>query len=256
MAYQRVQASDGLAAQYKPDQVHEAKVALDKAEQSFVDSPTDPKTKDLAYVAVRKAEIAEANGANDQAIAMKEQAEKDAKLATKGQLAATGKMLTATGQRLASAQEQLEAEKVARADAEKRAKDSIERLSTLGGVKQESRGVVITLPGSILFASGKSTFLPTGQEKLAQVAEALKDQGSRRFVVEGHTDSQGAPNSNQVLSERRAQAVMSFLLARGFPAEQIRAQGFGMTHPIADNKTAEGRATNRRIEIVVQPEGK
>jgi outer membrane protein OmpA-like peptidoglycan-associated protein len=253
-AYQRAQAQGGVAAQFKPDQVHEAKVALDKAELSFMDSPSDQKTRDLAYVAQRKAELAEANAVNEQALAIKEQAEVDAKQATKGQLAATGKMLTATGQQLASAQEQLAAEKIAHAEADKRAKDAIDRLAmSVGTVKQETRGVVITLPGGVLFASSKDALLPTAQEKLGQVAEALKNQGEHKIVVEGHTDSQGSESSNQALSERRAQAVVSYLVSRGVAAEQIRAQGFGLSRPIADNKTQEGRANNRRVEIVIQP---
>ena len=253
-AYQRAQAQGGVAAQFKPDQVHEAKVALDKAEQSFLDAPSDQKTRDLAYVAQRKAELAEANAISQQALSVKEQAEKDARQSTKGQLAATGKMLTATGQQLASTQEQLAAEKTAHAEADKRAKDAVDRLAmSVGAVKQEPRGVVITLPGGVLFASGKDALLPTAQDKLGQVAEALKNQGEHKIVVEGHTDSQGSESSNQALSERRAQAVVSYLVSRGVSAEQIRAQGLGMSRPIADNKTPEGRANNRRVEIVIQP---
>ena len=128
-AYQHAQS--GPAAQYKPDQVHEAKVALDKAEQSFVDDPADQKTKDLAYVAQRKSELAEANAANAQAQSVKGQAENDTKQTTKGQLAQTrgqlamaGQQLGAAGQALAGSQQQLEAEKKAHADADKRAKEA------------------------------------------------------------------------------------------------------------------------------------
>lgn len=75
----------------------------------------------------------------------------------------------------------------------------------------------------------------------------------KKIVVEGHTDSQGSDSSNQALSERRAQAVVSFLVSRGVSAEQIRAQGLGESRPIADNNSPEGRANNRRVEIVIQP---
>ena len=71
-AYLRAQAPDGAAARFKPDQVHEAKVALDKAEASFRDDPKDQKTRDLAYIAQRKAELAEASGANEVARAQVE----------------------------------------------------------------------------------------------------------------------------------------------------------------------------------------
>jgi outer membrane protein OmpA-like peptidoglycan-associated protein len=258
-AYQR--AETGPAARFKPDQVHEAKVALDIAEHSFSSDPGEQKTKDLAYVADRKARLAEANAANEQALSQKGQADKDVKTATVGQLvqarnqlALTGQALNQTGQALAGTQQQLEAEKKAHADADKRAKEAMDRLAlSIGAVKEEPRGMVITLSGSVLFASNKDALLPAAQARLTQVAEALKTQEDHKIVVEGHTDSQGSDASNQTLSERRAQAVVSFLTSQGVPADQIRAQGLGMSRPIADNKSAEGRANNRRVEIVVQP---
>lgn len=253
-AYQRAQEPGGVAAQFKPDQVHEAKVALDKAEQSFSDDPKDQRTRDLAYVAHRKAQLAEASASSAQALSVKQQAEQDTKQATKGQLAATGQMLASAGQRLASTQEQLETEKKAHADAEARARDAMMRLAAAGSkVTEEPRGVVITMPGGVLFASAKDTLLPTAQNRLGQVAEALKNQGDHKILVEGHTDSQGSDASNQLLSERRAQAVAAFLVSRGIPASQIRGEGLGESRPVADNATPEGRANNRRVEIVIQP---
>ena len=76
------------------------------------------------------------------------------------------------------------------------------------------------------------------------------------MVVEGHTDSQGTAASNQELSEKRAQAVRDYLVSRGIAADRIKSQGFGPTRPIGENSSAEGRANNRRVEIVVQPSKK
>lgn len=259
-AYQR--AATGSASQLKPDEVHDAKLALDSAERSFMDEPGDQKTKDLAYIAHRKAQLAEANAANAHAIAQKEKADQAARAATAGQLADTRSELAVADQRLATAgqalagsQQQLEAEKKARLEAEQRAKDAMNRLAaaSVGAVKEEPRGMVITLSGSVLFASNKDTLLPAAQDRLGQVAEALKTQEDHKILVEGHTDSQGSEGSNQSLSERRAQAVVSFLTSRGVPAEQIRGVGLGQSRPIADNKSVEGRANNRRVEIIVQP---
>jgi outer membrane protein OmpA-like peptidoglycan-associated protein len=73
----------------------------------------------------------------------------------------------------------------------------------------------------------------------------------RRLTVEGHTDSQGSSNSNQSLSQRRADAVRSYLISRGYPGDLIQAQGIGEDRPVADNNSAEGRANNRRVEIIV-----
>jgi outer membrane protein OmpA-like peptidoglycan-associated protein len=249
-----LKAQSGPASQYKPDQVHEAKVALDKAEASYVDDPGDQKTKDLAYVAHRKAELAEANAASAQAQGVKGQADNDVKLTTKGQLVEARGQLANAGAQLAGREQQLEVEKKAHADADKRAKDALDRLAaSIGAVKQEPRGMVITLSGSVLFASNKDALLPAAQERLGQVAEALKTQDDHKIVVEGHTDSQGSAASNQGLSDRRAQAVVSYLVSRGVPADQIRAEGLGPSRPVADNTSAEGRANNRRVEIIVKP---
>jgi outer membrane protein OmpA-like peptidoglycan-associated protein len=251
-AYLRAQS--GPASQFKPDQVHEAKVALDKAEQSYLDDPGDQKTKDLAYVAHRKAELAEANAANAQAQSIKGQADNDTKQTTKGQLAEARGQLASAGAQLAGREQQLEVEKKAHADADKRAKEAMDRLAaSIGAVKQESRGMVITLSGSVLFASNKDALLPAAQERLGQVADALKTQSDHKIIVEGHTDSQGSAASNQGLSDRRAQSVVSFLVSRGVPADQIRAEGLGPTRPIADKASVEGRANNRRVEIIVKP---
>jgi outer membrane protein OmpA-like peptidoglycan-associated protein len=121
-------------------------------------------------------------------------------------------------------------------------------------VKKESRGTVITLSGNVLFASGKSMLLPGAQTSLNQVADALKDQNDAKILVEGHTDSKGSEASNMELSRARAEAVASYLASRGVPKEQITSQGYGPSRPVADNNTPEGRANNRRVEIVVQPQ--
>ena len=70
-------------------------------------------------------------------------------------------------------------------------------------------------------------------------------------IIEGHTDSTGSADFNLELSQRRASAVMGFLAGQGVPPEKLKAVGFGMQQPVADNATAEGRARNRRVEIVI-----
>ena len=112
--------------------------------------------------------------------------------------------------------------------------------------------MVITLSGSVLFSSAKWDLLPAAQMKLNDVANALtKEDPHSKIVVEGHTDSQGAAAYNQELSQHRAQAVRDYLVTRGIASDRITAQGFGPTRSIADNASPEGRANNRRVEIVV-----
>jgi len=74
------------------------------------------------------------------------------------------------------------------------------------------------------------------------------------MVVEGHTDSQGSDRTNQPLSINRATAVRDYLVSRGVASERITAVGMGSSRPITDNKTAENRANNRRVEIIIQRE--
>jgi outer membrane protein OmpA-like peptidoglycan-associated protein len=87
---------------------------------------------------------------------------------------------------------------------------------------------------------------------LGQVADALIAQPTETKIrIEGHTDDRGADASNQALSQARADAVRGFLIERGMPSDRVEAVGKGESAPIAGNDTSEGRATNRRVEVVV-----
>jgi outer membrane protein OmpA-like peptidoglycan-associated protein len=249
-------ASKGPAAQLAPAQLDTAKQSLAKAEQSFADNGDKPITKDVAYVAERRAELAAAEGAREKAARTRSQMDKDFKNSEIDAVAATK-------DRAAKAQADLEKERQARAEAEKNLADANKKLGAamaslaeIAKVKEESRGVVITLSGSVLFATGKSELLPIAQQKLGEVAKALNDQGYQSLLVEGHTDSQGSADKNMVLSQQRAESVRMYLISQNIPADKIRAQGIGSSRPVADNGTAEGRANNRRVEIVVTPLGK
>ena len=125
-------------------------------------------------------------------------------------------------------------------------------LARLAAVKEDERGLVITLSGSVLFRSGESTLLPAAQTRLDQVAAALLSSPGRTLVVEGHTDSLGTDEDNQLLSQRRADAVRTYLIGRGYGAERIVARGLGESQPVAGNDTSEGRSNNRRVEIIIQ----
>jgi outer membrane protein OmpA-like peptidoglycan-associated protein len=73
----------------------------------------------------------------------------------------------------------------------------------------------------------------------------------RKLTVEGHTDSRGTSGYNQGLSQLRADAVRSYIISRGYPGDMIQAHGIGEDRPVADNANTEGRANNRRVEIIV-----
>lgn len=248
-AYQH--ATTGQAALLVPAELHKAQEALAIAEKSFLDEPQSFRTRDLAYVADRKAKMAEALAAIAAGNATTAKANKDYQ-ATQTEIVKNTKEDLAASERSGVLKaEQLAAEQQVRIDAEKRAADAQAELARLAAVKEEARGLVITLSGSVLFASSKSELLPAAQSRLNQVAEALMATKERKLTVEGHTDSQGSSSYNQVLSQQRADAVRSYIISRGYPAELIQAQGIGKDRPVADNGNPEGRANNRRVEIIV-----
>ncbi len=234
-AYER--ASTGQAALVVPADVHKAQTALALAEKSFLDDPKSFQTKDLAYIADRKAKLAEALAVTSIENAAAEKAAKD---------------LAATQAEIAKkAQADLAIEQKARLEADKRTADAQADLVKLAAVKEEARGLVITLSGSVLFASNKSALLPAAQTRLNQVVDALLATKERSLIVEGHTDSQGSSSTNQTLSQQRAEVVRAYIISRGYPSDLISAQGIGEDRPVADNSNTEGRANNRRVEIVV-----
>ena len=104
----------------------------------------------------------------------------------------------------------------------------------------------------IQFDTGKAAILPASEPVLQEVEKLLESRTDLKIRIEGHTDNVGQRPANQALSQRRAQAVMGWLIANGIDAARLSAQGFADTKPVADNGTEEGRAKNRRVELVKQ----
>jgi outer membrane protein OmpA-like peptidoglycan-associated protein len=102
------------------------------------------------------------------------------------------------------------------------------------------------------FETAKSDIRPVDQPQLEQVRSLLAKDPALRLRVEGHTDNVGRPQANQTLSAERARSVVAALVASGVSADRLTPAGFGDSHPVASNATAEGRASNRRVELVKQ----
>ena len=102
----------------------------------------------------------------------------------------------------------------------------------------------------INFDTGKSTVKSESKPIIIQIVEMLKSNPELKINVEGHTDNVGSQKSNKTLSEARAKAVTAEIVAQGIEAERLTAFGHGQDKPIADNNTGEGRAKNRRVELV------
>ncbi len=110
----------------------------------------------------------------------------------------------------------------------------------------------ITFGAGALFDIGSSTLKAGGKAELDTLAARLKGANLEGIAVTGHTDNTGAAASNQTLSERRAQAVKDYLVSQGVDGGKIGVSGRGASSPVADNRTAAGRAQNRRVEIEVR----
>jgi len=102
----------------------------------------------------------------------------------------------------------------------------------------------------INFDTGKSDLKADGQATVREIATMLQSASSLRIGIEGHTDNVGQAATNKTLSERRAQSVMAAIVAAGIDAKRLTAAGFGQEKPVADNRGEEGRAKNRRVELV------
>ncbi len=239
-------------AQLVPDSVLTAKQALDKAEAVHEKDPQSDEERSYSYVAQRRAELALALGENARA---KQQSDTSSarymelndklRSSAQAQLGAERTQVNQLGSTLA-------AETDARKAAEGRAARAMESLAKIAAVKEEARGMVITLSGQVLFVTGKSELLPAARDQLDQVAAALKDQGDLKpIVVEGYTDSVGSDTTNDKLSKDRAESVRQYLVSKGVPSDKITSVGKGKANPVASNDTPDGRANNRRVEIVV-----
>jgi outer membrane protein OmpA-like peptidoglycan-associated protein len=270
-------ASQGPAEQLVPAELHKAHEALVLAEQSFLKDPDSQKTKDLAYVAQRKSEQAGALGAMAADKASKDKANADFRK-KQTEIVKQGKQdLSDSEQRTAAAQAEIDKQAAVKevkdksdaefqkqqaeivkqgrqdlSDSEQRTAAAVAELAAIAAVKEEERGLVVTLSGGVLFRSAESTLLSSAKVKLDQVANALLAVRARNLIVEGHTDSQGSASYNQGLSQRRADAVRDYLVQRGYPTDRIQARGKGKGSPIADNASPEGRANNRRVEIIIE----
>ncbi len=310
VAYER--ASAGPAARLSPDELHKAQLALTQAEEAFKDDSDSYRTRDLAYVAQRKAEMAEAHASiaaqrssatasnsdfqtaqgeilqertlelrdvrsaltsseqAGQATADQLAAEQSARLATETRLTEQRALMQEKSRDLNQARtalavsevvgqattDQLTAEQSARLAAEKTTAETQAELAMLIATKDDQRGDYFTLSGGLIFRSNEATLMPGAETQLDRLVEALAATPDRNIVVEGYTDSQGSAEHNLDLSQRRADAVRSYLVHNGFPADQVLAEGIGEGRPIADNATSEGRANNRRVEIVLSSAAK
>ena len=117
-------------------------------------------------------------------------------------------------------------------------------------LRQTESGVVVTL-GDVLFASGQVQLVDGGLASLEEVVDLLQTEPDKKIRVEGHTDSRGDAEANLQLSDQRATAVMEALISLGVAADRVTALGMGEDFPIASNDDEDGRAQNRRVDVIL-----
>jgi outer membrane protein OmpA-like peptidoglycan-associated protein len=120
-------------------------------------------------------------------------------------------------------------------------------------VVRSGNDIRLVMPGDVTFETNSSSLDSKFFSVLDSVATVLQEYKSTLVTVAGYTDSTGAADYNQRLSEKRATTVALYLHGRGVAQERLAAIGHGETHPVAGNDTAEGRARNRRVEITLEP---
>lgn len=168
------------------------------------------------------------------------------------QQAASEEELAALRQQREQAQEQLqEFQSLAEALKDMVAAEGIE-------VYRRRGRIMVGLPSSVLFPSGKAELSERGQKALTEVASQLQDFRNRRFIVAGHTDNIPVSEDNEFrdnweLSSARALTVTRFLVEQGMPPRSLAAAGYSEYDPVRTNKTTRGRRVNRRIELILEP---
>jgi len=274
------------AAQYAPQELAKARDALQAAQKAFAEGAGPAQVRSLARRAIRLAvnaaqlaqrrkqeqELAAERRSNRELIEKlqqqvtelqrellqtQQQAEAAQKRAARleedlqraqAQLLQVNKEADELAQRLARAQQEARAAKNEAAELFARLQSALNRVAQ---TQETARGLMVNLP-DILFDPGKATLKPESREVLSRIAGILMVAPEYRLSVEGHTDNTGRPELNMKLSIQRAQAVADYLVKAGVSPALITVRGFGETRPVASNRTAEGRARNRRVEIIVE----
>ena len=124
------------------------------------------------------------------------------------------------------------------------------QLNSVLQTQETARGLIVNM-SDVLFDTAKYTLKPDAKEKLARVSGILLAYPDLKLQVEGYTDNVGGEDYNMKLSQHRADAVQAYLTSNGVQAQNVTATGYGLADPVADNKTAAGRAQNRRVQLVV-----
>jgi outer membrane protein OmpA-like peptidoglycan-associated protein len=227
-----------------------AREAVQSAEDARIITIRKMKSADEA-AQLKAKQDAEASAEQSQAQAVQSQAQADQAAAQRAQAEAAAAEAEARAQRARAAQQsaELSAQQAAQQTAQMRERLRIQ-LNEVLQTHETARGLIVNM-SDVLFDFNKYTLKPDAREKLAKVSGILLAYPGLKLQVEGYTDNVGTDDYNQKLSEQRADAVRDYLASQSVKEGNITAAGFGKSDPIADNSTSQGRAENRRVQLVV-----
>jgi outer membrane protein OmpA-like peptidoglycan-associated protein len=247
-------SADANVSKYAPTELQRARNLLVNAEGSAKQKgASDPDSAHYAYLATQMAQIAEQRSHEQVAMERVKSSESERQkiLLSARENEANQAMSQARQAQAAAEQARNEAQnaqsEMAAAQAEsQRLANELQNVKTA----QTTRGLVLTL-NDVLFDTGRSELKTGARRTLDQIAQFLNEHPDRHVQIEGFTDSQGANDYNQELSQSRADAVASAIIQRGIDAQRVRALGYGEEFPVASNASAGSRQLNRRVEIIV-----
>lgn len=219
-AYDAV-SHDSAMQQSAPEELRKASAALDQANELAGKGAPIADVDHFAYLAQKHVDIAKEKEASDEIQKKINQAG-----ARRDKL-----ILEAKQEKIAHLRDQLSALKA----------------------KETNRGLVLTL-GNVLFDLNKSSLKAGGKKNIQKLAQFMQTDTKRNVMIEGYTDSTGTVEYNNILSEKRADAVRDALVNDGINPQRIVTKGYGPKFPVSSNKTASGRQQNRRVEIVISDE--
>ncbi len=251
--------------QADPDLASRAPIAIEEADRAVriaeTPQPDVALTMHRIYMAERKVDIAralaETRFAEDQRGALSQQRD-NARLDARTREADAAKkqaaMAMAENARqkavMDQARDAADAARLAAASSEAKSAQMQREIAALQA-KVTDRGLVLTL-GDVLFASGKAALQSGASGNLNKLVAFLNKYPERSVAIEGYTDSVGSEEYNQALSQRRAEAVRSYLVGQGIGPQRLIASGMGESSPIAPNDSAAGRQQNRRVEMIIE----
>jgi len=245
----KIQAEQRAAEKARAEEAaQQAKQAADEARRQQELRAKAESDRQSALLAQQQAQndMEQARQQAAEAAKMRADAEAARAAALAGQQAAT-----ADAERARAAAQQSE---TARQQAENDKTELRERLrqqlNTILETRETQRGLIVNI-SDVLFDFNKYTLKPGAREKLAKVSGILLAYPGLKIQLEGHTDSIGTDEYNMTLSQERADAVRTYMVSEGVPADTVTAVGMGKANPVADNSSAPGRQQNRRVEMVV-----